>query len=152
MKKTHMKKYFLDWHERKLSQPKMDSIENHLKACSECREYFEKMQLFLGEPDVAALPELQPDAFLPTRIKAGAKQAKHGITSFEAWKTRFRLSFGTAMIIIALTVGAFLGKWMSGKEAISETEIVLSYSSMFSNQGVGEFWDNIITEKNGEQQ
>jgi len=67
-------------------------------------------------------------------------------------KMRSRLTFGTAMIIVALMVGVFLGKWMSGKEVVSETEIVLSYSSMFSNQGVAEFWDNIITEKNGEQQ
>jgi predicted anti-sigma-YlaC factor YlaD len=152
MKKSHMKKYFPDWLEGKLSPSEIDSIENHLETCEECKEYFEKMQLFLGKPELGAIPELKPDPFLPTRIKEAAKQTNSGTKFLESLKMRSRLTFGTAMIIIALMVGVFLGKWMSGKEAVSETEIVLSYSSMFSNQGVGEFCDNVVTEQNGEQQ
>ena len=152
MNKSHMKKYFLDWHERKLSQPELDAIKNHLKSCAECKEYFNKMQLFLDKPELPAIHEIQPDPFLPTRIKQAAKETNIRITLLDSWKMRFRWTFGTAMIIVALMVGVFLGKWMSGNGGVSETEIVLSYSSMFSNQGVGEFWDDIITEKNGEQQ
>ena len=152
MKKSHMKKYFLDWNEKELSQLKMEAIDKHLKTCATCKIYFDKMQLFLEKPEPTAIPELQPDPFLPTRIKQKDKPTGSRVTLAGLLRARFRLTFGTAMIIFALISGVFLGKWISGNGAISETEIVLSYTSMFSNQGVGELWNKIITEKDGEQQ
>lgn len=152
MKKRHIRKFFLEWQEKKLNPPKLAEIETHLRTCEKCSKYFSKMQLLLSEPELSSIPELQPDAFLPTRIREMAKQNEKGTKFFESWKMRFRLTLGTTMIIVALTVGVFLGKWMSGNGSISETQIVLSYSPMFSNQGVGDYWDGVVTEKNGEKQ
>ncbi len=110
------------------------------------------MQILLAEPEPSALPDLEPDYFLPTRIKELAQQSERKKSPFELWKKRIRLVLGTAMIISALLIGMFLGKWMSNRQDFSETEIVLSYGSMFTDEGIGEVWDNVITERNGEQQ
>jgi predicted anti-sigma-YlaC factor YlaD len=151
MKKAHTKKYFLAWHERKLSRSEMEAIEQHLKICTSCKNYFDKVQLVLGQPELSVIPELKADPFLPTRTREKVKLLRKEVPPMRLWRAYFRLTIGAAMIIIALVTGIFLGKWISGNEKISETEIVLSYSSIFSNQGVGEFWSDVV-EKNGEQQ
>lgn len=151
MKKIHLKKYFMDWSEGKLNQQQMDKIERHLKSCPECQAYFQKMQMFLAEPDPLALPELELDYFLPTRIKELAKPSVDKHSSFKLWKKRIQVALGTVTIILALLIGVFIGKWMADKQGFSETEIMLSYSSMFTDQGIGEVWDNVATDSNGEQ-
>jgi predicted anti-sigma-YlaC factor YlaD len=152
MSKIHLKQYFVDWSEGRLKQHQMDQIEQHLKSCPDCQAYFGKMQMFLAEPDPVALPELEPDYFLPTKIKELAKQSKDEQSSFKLWKKRIRVALGTATVVLALLIGVFFGKWMSDKQEFSETEIMLTYSTMFTDQGIGEVWNNVVTEENGEQQ
>lgn len=152
MSKAHTKKYFLDWLEGKLNPQEMDKVEQHLRSCADCRTYFDKMKMMLIEPEASVLPDLEPDYFLPTRIAELAKAAESKPSVFGLWKKRVRMAVGAALIVAALSIGIFLGKWMSHQQDYSETEIVLSYASMFSDEGLGEVWDNVIPENNGEQQ
>lgn len=152
MKDQHVRKYFLDWLELNLNTNKAEMIERHLQNCTECKEYYDKMQVILNKPEPSDLPKLQPDAFLPTKIKELAKSKESKYQFYNFLKPKFRMTFGAVMIICALIIGIFLGKWMSYKESVSEIEIVLSYSTMFSDDGIGQIWDNIVAERNGENQ
>lgn len=152
MKNQHVRKYFLDWLEPKLNTNKVEMIDQHLQSCTECKEYYDKMQIIFSKPELSNLPTLQPDAFLPTKIKELAKQKGSEYQFYNFLKSKYRVTLGTVMIICALMIGIFLGKWMSNKESVSETEIVLSYSTMFSDEGIGQVWNNIVAEGNGENQ
>lgn len=156
MKNKHVKDYFLDWFELKLNNNKVKMIENHLEECNECRVYYDKVQNMLNNPDTTNLPKLQPDLFLPTRIKELAKGQKEKHKILELLKSKIQVSFSTAIIIFGLGVGIFLGKWISNTNmeanTLSETEIISSYSSMFSDEGLGQVWSNFTIENNGENQ
>lgn len=151
MKNQHIKKYFLEWSEEKLSSNQIEMIKNHLVHCDECREYYTKMEAFLAEPDSSDLPRLQADFFLPTKIKELAKQNGSKRSLRASKKIKYQLTFGTIIVFFALISGIFMGKWISQTPAISETEVVLSYSSMLSDDGINQVWDNIATETNSQQ-
>lgn len=147
MKNKHIKDFFLDWYELKLNNRKMEMIERHLDDCNECRLYYDKIQNILNNPDTTKIPNLQPDLFLPTKIKELAKQKDNKDGFYEFFKNRIQISCGVVTIIFALTIGIFLGKWMSSTNGVTEVEIVSSYSSMFSNEGIGQVWENIVIEQ-----
>ena len=154
MKNKHVKDFFLDWFELKLNNNKVKMIENHLESCTECRMYYDKVQNVLNNPDMINLPKLEPDLFLPTKIKELAKGQKGKHQILKQLKGKIQVSFSTVIIIFGLGIGIFLGKWMSNTNTetnpLTETEIVSSYSSMFSDEGLGQVWSNLTIENNGE--
>lgn len=151
MKNKHVTEFFLDWFELKLNNRKVEMIEKHLESCKECRTYYDKVQDILNNPDTTIFPKIHPELFLPTKIKELAKE-HHNKNQFWALKNKIQVSFSAAIIIFALMIGIFLGKWMSDNNIVTEIEIISSYSSMFSNEGLGQVWSNITTENNGENQ
>lgn len=70
MKEEHYKKYFLKWHEEKLSEDEKTKLEEHLAGCSDCRNYFEKMNNALLPVKDLEIIELKPDPYLPQRVKS----------------------------------------------------------------------------------
>jgi len=151
MKNLHIKKYFLKWLDGRLSADKTEMINDHLHKCDECREYYTKMETFLAAPDSSDLLRLQPDYFLPTKISELAKQNGSNRRMKASKKIKYQLTFGTVIVVFALLTGIFMGKWIFETSAVSETEVVLSYSSMLSDDGIDQVWDNIATETNGEE-
>lgn len=84
MKEEHYKKYFLNWHEGKLSEETKINLENHLTVCSDCRIYFEKMnKVLLSEEDFEII-ELKPDPYLPQRVKSLSDE-KNGIIKYDLY-------------------------------------------------------------------
>lgn len=151
MKSQHIKKYLLEWLDDKLSPDQMKMIKDHLVHCRECREYYAKMEVFLTKPDSPGLPRLQPDYFLPTKIKELAKKNGRNRALRASKKIKYQITFGTIIVFFALISGIFMGKWISQTPAVSETEVVLSYGSMLSDDGINQVWDNIGTQTNGQQ-
>lgn len=151
-RKVHKKTYFLDWLEKKLPPQQMNEIDRHLQSCAECRNYFEKMKMLLAEADGAVLPTLEPDYFLPTKIVELARKPDRTPSMLGLLKARFPMVLKTAVVVFGLLIGILLGKWMSYPQHYSDTEIVLSYASMFSDEGIGEIWEDVIVENNGEGQ
>lgn len=127
MKTGHVKKYFLEFTEGKLPPIFRKEIKEHLKHCPYCERYYEKMNFVLEEPDLSIFPDLSPDHYLPTRIKAMVEEMQPCLS----WRRKFALRvrwMGTMMLIVsAIFLGASLGKWLSLAEKDSEKEIIAGY-------------------------
>lgn len=152
----HVIKYYVDWSEKRLSAKQAARVEQHLHSCAGCRRYFEKMDAIFSPADPAALPQLQPDPLLPTRIRALARQrstterANPAIGSIFANKLQLGLS--GMMMIAAIGIGVYLGKSLAtpvtgADTSISESELVAQYYDTFSYESFTESWETIVSEE-----
>lgn len=152
MKHEDVKNLFQDWTEGRVDDKTRPEVQEHLDTCDECRTYFEKMAFLLEKPDPALLPRLEPDAFLPAKVRALSERRRT-----PAAGKRFalaRLSFVSAAFVIAVAAGVFLGTGLSKASYSSEeTEIVEAYYEAFSQSGFADDWENVMeedqTEDNG---
>jgi predicted anti-sigma-YlaC factor YlaD len=127
-------------------------IQAHLDECRECRNYYEKMSLLLEKPDRSSLPRLEPDPFLPARIKtiahagAGARRPAAG--------RRFsvlRASFAAMIFAIAIAGGVFLGNGLSTLSSTDEEiDLTQAYYTTFSQTGFADDLQVIIEENQDE--
>jgi predicted anti-sigma-YlaC factor YlaD len=150
MKHEDAKMLYQDWIEGRVDDATRLDIQEHLDDCNECRSYFEKMTQLLEKPDPAHLPRLEPDAFLPAKIRGSfgrrQKQATFGKTL--GW---IRLSLASAVFALAVTAGVFLGAGLSSAiYANEDTEIVEAYYEAFSQSGFAEDWENVFLEESVE--
>jgi predicted anti-sigma-YlaC factor YlaD len=153
MEKRHVTKNYPDWAEGKLNARKQEQIETHLQDCPNCRRYYEKMSaVFAEKADLSALPLLEADPFLPTRIKALADERTK--LSYDAqegrqWAGTFRLTISTMIIVAALAIGIFLGKDLATAEQYSESDLISDYYQAFAQQSYAANWESILEENNG---
>ena len=133
MNREHVKKSFLDWSEGKLASDKKAVVDHHLESCPECQAYFRKMAAALDKPGKTILPKLEADPFLPTRIKALAeeKQKKISLKTQKAirWNRAIRLSFSAFLLLIAASIGVFLGRELATANTSAEMYSCLLYTS-----------------------
>lgn len=149
--KKHVKKYFGNWLENKLSSEQKMAVEEHLNQCSDCAFYFEKMTILLEKNKVQNLPELQPDYFLPQKIAQMARERSEKVYIANHWWKRVRVSFGIAVIMVALLAGFSIGKWMSTPALPTETQILYSYSTVFEDNTIVASWESLSVDENGGQ-
>ncbi len=148
MKQRHVKKMFLDLQEGKLSEEQRDEVERHLQVCADCQSYYQKMANVIDQADLSIFPQLEPDPFLPTRIKAGHTQlsAESQSSFWGVWQnSKIRWAVSTLMLALALSAGFFLGKGLhSTLSQDQETEIVSAYYDAFSQQTLADGWESVL--------
>lgn len=151
MKNGHAKKAFLDWFEDdRLNARQRKEIERHLQSCRDCREYYRKMSRALsGEIDWSVFPRLEPDPFLPTRIRAAAEKTP-GKRSWH-WRSVVQWSFSTLMLVAGIIIGIYLGKGLAIQKQYSETDIVSAYYQAFAQQSYAENWEHVLEQQEDQQ-
>jgi predicted anti-sigma-YlaC factor YlaD len=163
MTAKHVINDFQAWSDGRVNEKQRLAIERHLEECTDCRAYFENMSLFLDQMDPASLPRLQPDPFLPARIRAISvkdKDAARDPAPASARPAR-RRPFGWAaltamavLIVMAIWVGAYVGERLSVMSlAASQSEaeaLVGSFYDEFSRTGFTSSWEAIL-ENNEEE-
>lgn len=156
MEKKHVTKNFIDWADGKLDARQREQVETHLQSCLGCRRYYEKMSaVFSEKADLSALPQLDADPFLPTRIKALAdKKDREDSDKWYNWQGigAIRLAFSTLMIVFAVSLGIYLGKGLATSQQNSESDLISEYYQAFNQQSYSDNWEYILEEESGVQQ
>ena len=133
---SHIRSLLLPWIELTLKEDQQQLVEEHLKACSFCRQYFDVMsRALLPSPDHSQ-ETLLPDPYLPTRVKAMARQsgaeARRG-KSVGLWTLR------SAMFLIAVVFGIYLGERLSYRPStVTEQNLIAEYSESFEVGGIAD--------------
>ena len=146
----HVTKYFQDWIENNLDKEREAKVTAHLKECSVCQVYFQKLKGVLEPVDISKEPQLTPDPFLPVKIE-------NLINSKEAKSTSFtpvlRWSFASVAIFFACLIGITLGSGIAVTEDEEyTTEVFYDYYEAFSQSGIGETWDYFSNSERGDNE
>ena len=151
MKHEQIKKLFHAWNDGRADEAARPRIQAHLDECAECRGYYEKMSLLLAKPESSSLPRLEPDPFLPARIKAMVREH----SAPQGGRKRFgvlRASFVTMVFAIAIAAGVFLGNGLSNiSQASDETDLAAAYYTTFSQAGFADDLQTIVDDTKDEQ-
>jgi anti-sigma factor RsiW len=163
MRPKHVINDFQAWNDGRINEEKRLAIEQHLKACADCRAYFEKMSLLLDQMVPASLPRLESDPFLPARIRAisGGEAVTADETEQAAAIAARKRPFGWAgvsalalLIIAGVWMGALVGERLSTLPLASsqsyETDIISSFYDEFKQSGFAGDWETIL--ENGKEE
>lgn len=126
-------------------------IQRHLDECARCRRYYQKMSMLLEKSDPALLPRLEPDPFLPAKIRARAAEGRAARVPVKAagW---IPLSAAAAMFFVAAATGVYLGRGLStAARPAAESELVDSYSEAFSQESLADRWE-VAVQNGGEEE
>ena len=148
----HIAKHFQDWSEGRLDGEAQRLIETHLEECAECRMYFERMSSLLERSTASDLPRLEPDPFLPGRIRGLAEEsstpAPRGLLRPLGW---LRLSYYAILFAAAVAGGVYVGQgaaaWSSGD---GDDQLLTGYYEAFSQSGFADDWEQLVTAENKE--
>lgn len=147
MKHEQVKKAFLDWSEARLPAVRREAVDAHLESCESCRAYYRRTAELLAPADPALLPQLSADPFLATRIKALAATPEKP----RGGAGNFRWVWTTAMFLLAMYLGVFLGKGLAEEQRSSSTTDLLSeFSAVYYPQTLADNWATIFETENGE--
>lgn len=160
MKHRHVIEQFLEWNDNRtgLGAERLE-IQRHLDQCDDCRRYFEKMTRLMEGVGSDALPHLEPDPFLPARIRANAEAAaadKRGRSALGNKRPvfgRLAVSVLSAGVIVAAAVGIVIGSGLSSRvSAGEETQAIINgYYEAFSQDEFAQEWETVlVTEEEDE--
>ncbi|MEJ2722179.1 MAG: zf-HC2 domain-containing protein [bacterium] len=154
----HVISLFQVWEEDRLDAEERRVVQRHLKNCKPCREYFEKMSMLLDSTDPSLLPRLEPDPFLPARIRAlygandGAKTGA-GLPRVGALPPWLRAAFAGLMTAVAVAAGVYLGRGLATPRSTNgDTAIVTAYYEAVAQTGFAGSWGDVIEENAEDQQ
>lgn len=150
MNTNHVIKSYQSWDDDRVTAEERRTIQQHLDECPKCRRYYENMSSMLEKPDPSLLPRLEPDPFLPTRIRAEveAKSRRLAPRRVSSWA---RVSAAGGMVIVAATVGVYLGKGLSpATQARDDTDMINAYYEAFSPTSIVDDWASLL--ENGEDE
>ncbi|RMI08898.1 MAG: hypothetical protein D6681_07605 [Calditrichaeota bacterium] len=149
----HVRKYVVDWMDGRLSPEKRAAVEAHLEGCRECRNYFRRMSELLGPADPDALPRLEADPYLPTRIRAEMEAAAPDVPGRRrSLPVTLRWAIASALLTLAIVTGVFLGRGLyESSRDYGASEVALVYYQAFTlPEGYTDDWQTLVSE-NGEQ-
>ncbi len=143
----------LAWIEGGLSVEERRIVQQHLDECGECRTYFKKVSLLVERPHPTLRPQLTPDPFLPSRVRALAEERSAGRSRRSAmgW---VRVSVASAMLVLAAAAGIYLGNgFYTNTRSGEETELAEAYYEAFSPSDFAGVWEDLFVEAdaNGQQ-
>ena len=133
---SHIRSLLLPWIELTLKEDQQQLVEEHLKACSFCRQYFDVMSLALLPSPDHSQDALLPDPYLPTRVKAMASQSG---AEARMGKNVFLWTLRSAMFLIAVVFGIYLGESLSYQPStVTEQNLIAEYSESFLVGGIAD--------------
>ncbi len=150
MKTNHVIESYQSWDDDRVTAEERRTIQQHLEECPKCRRYYENMSSLLEQPDPSLLPRLEPDPFLPTRIRAEAeaKSRRPALRRASSWA---RLSAAGVMVVVAATFGVYLGNGLStATQSDDNTEMINAYYEAFSPTSIVDDWASLL--ENGEDE
>jgi predicted anti-sigma-YlaC factor YlaD len=116
-------------------------LEEHLRECSSCREYFDTLSAILL-PKASFQGRLVPDPYLPTRIRARAMESASAPVSGKDMVVRWSLR--TVLFSVAIVVGIYMGEKLSYQPSVvTDQHIISEYSDYFGGSGIGERWQSV---------
>lgn len=135
----HVTKYFQGWIEDNLDDKQKTKVSEHLKECSVCQIYYQKLKGILEPVDNSEEAKLTPDPFLPVKIK---NLIKGKGTKPNSFAPVLRWAFASVGIFVACLIGITLGSGIAETEGEEITsEVFYEYYDAFSQSGIGETWD-----------
>jgi predicted anti-sigma-YlaC factor YlaD len=171
MKHKAARNQFQAWREARLDEPARRRLEAHLSDCRACRSYFETMSAWLDTPDPADLPRLQPDPFLPTKIRAivdGRRRAAERAAikneapgmmaggpvalGIVASIGRLNLTVMTTLLVLAAAIGIYFGRTLSTDATqlaavqYSDSDLVSDFYDAFSASAADDVWSELFDE------
>jgi anti-sigma factor RsiW len=166
MKRPHVKKDFEAWYEGRTQGEEQQAIDRHLAECAECRSHYRQMSLLFDAAKPVLLPRIEPDPFLPARIRALARaQAEDRARTHTAAAGRAAVAprgglrrLGapamTAAAVLAAVLGVFIGRELSLRAPAGESvdsSMVNTYYDAFSQPAFGNEWEEVVVneEENG---
>lgn len=153
MKDRHVIKQFQNWFEDRLGEEENRLVENHIRDCEKCGRYFGNMKSLLEGTDPARLPHLEPDAFLPVRIRALAGKDGAHTTPTRALTGRLGWSLMGLSVAVAAVAGLFFGSTLSARADASaraaDMAIADAYYEVVSQRDIPTQWESVLLE-NGE--
>lgn len=126
---------FLEYEEGRLAADTKEEIERHLAGCASCAAAYGLFRRALT-PGTEQVRALTADPFLPTRIRAIAKEQHRRIR----WMRAVRVSFASLALAVALASGIYLGKGISAATTTSSTDIASELASSISASDLGDQW------------
>ena len=137
---------FQDWFENRQSDEKRSQLEYHLDECPECQAYYDRMMSLLQRPDDDLFPELQPDPFMATRIKAIATDSGNtGRLHPIRW---LKWTLVGAAASFAIIIGVEMGNSLySVTQYSSGKEVAVTYYQACNQNGIADQWQDVIKNK-----
>lgn len=162
MKRPHVKKDFEAWYEGRTQGDEHQAIDRHLAECAECRSHYRRMSQLFEAVSPVLLPRIEPDPFLPARIRAQAED-RAGMRAAAAGRAvaapggglrRFAAPMMTAATVLAAVLGVFIGRELSLRAHTGravDAAMVNTYYDAFSQPGFGSDWEEVVgnEEENG---
>ncbi len=138
---SDIRSLFLPWVEQKLNQQLAREVEEHLRGCDSCRNYFETMSAALL-PGASSHGGLVPDPYVPTRIRARAKESASVSSSGKDVVVRWSLR--TVVFAGAVLVGIYMGEELSYQPSVvTDQRIISEYSNYLGESGIGDRWQTV---------
>ena len=138
---SEIRSLFLPWFEQKISQQPARELEEHLKGCSACGQYFDTMSAVLL-PGASSQGRLVPDQYMPSRIRAQAKEALS--VSLSGRNIVVRWSLRTVVFAAAIIFGVYMGERLSYQSSVvTDQRIISEYSGYLGESGIGERWQTV---------
>jgi hypothetical protein len=122
----------------------MREVEDHLSGCDSCNRYFQTMSVALSSSPSQG--GLAVDPYLPTRIRARANESVP-VTGKEML---VRWSLRTAVFVVAIVVGVYMGEQISYQPAmVTDQHIISEYSNYLGEIGIGDRWQTVAFANEG---
>jgi predicted anti-sigma-YlaC factor YlaD len=146
----HLHRQFLPWLEARLSPAKRSEVERHLSECERCRRWYERSTALLRSKPLV-LRTLEPDPFLPTRIKALAEHDH--VRAHTGMRAAVRWAAGSVAVAAALLLGLYIGDGVYAASPVtSDQEIVEQYSRTVAMAGINDHWQSVAETTGGNGQ
>ncbi len=146
MKTRHVISDFQAWIEDQIDDAGRSEIQLHLDQCDNCRLFFDKMKRVMEGFDPASLPHLEPDPFLPVRIRAIASGDPTAVAG-DVGPALGRLgksalvSAVSAAAVIGVVFGSGLSSRVTASALAEDAAIANAYHQAFSPSDVTSDWE-----------
>ena len=153
MKDRHVINRFQNWSDDRLDEQARLEIQRHLGDCDDCRRYFEGMTKLMEGAGPEALPRLDPDPFLPARIRAATEASRNGGKAARPAFGRLAGSMMGTAVIVAAVAGVLIGGGLSSRATAGEETraLVDGYYEAFSPSDIDGEWEALLAGDNGEE-
>ena len=139
---SHIRSLLLPWLELQLKEPERLKVEEHLKNCRECRQYFEKMSRALLPTSTSFNYILEADPYLVTRVMAIGRNRAMAVPAPTLLVGRWVLR--SSLFAAAVLLGIYMGEELSYHPiVVTDQKIIAEYSALLDASGIGDRFQTV---------